>query len=199
MTKHRVLRMTSNDRTRQVEAKHPERRAAFWITLARSALATALGLALILEPAKTRPFLVNFIGVFWLVGGLMNLRWGASGERAQRLSIIIGIIGIVAGVLVLSRFLLAQLVGEAPILLLLGTIAVLTGIVHAFEGFRIGPNHQRQRSWTSTLLGGFEIMLGVVVLMWRDDFGPIFYILATIWAFMGALVLLREALRKRAA
>ena len=82
-----------------VEAKHPELRAAFWITLARSMLALALGLALIVEPEKSRPFLINFIGVFWFVAGLMSLRWGASGERARRMSVV-GIVGIVAGVLV---------------------------------------------------------------------------------------------------
>ena len=197
LTKRLVLSMMSNDGTRQVEAKHPERRAAFWITLARSALATALGLALILEPAKTRPFLINFIGVFWLVAGLMSLRWGASGERARRTSIVVGIVGIVAGVLVLGRFLLIQLVGETPVVLLLGGVVILTGVVHIFEGFRTGPSHQRQRSWTSTLLGVFEIVLGIVVLVWRDDFGPIFYVLVTIWAFVAAFVLLREALRRR--
>ncbi len=180
-----------------VEAKHPERRAAFWITLARSVLALALGLALIAHPDKTRPILVNFIGVFWLAGGVMSLRWGASGERARRRSVVVGIVGIVAGVLILGRFLLSQLVGEAPIVLLLGIVVVLTGLVHVFEGFRTGAAQQRQRSWMSTLLGIFEIVLGLVVLLWREDFGPIFYALVTVWAFMAALVLLRQALRQR--
>jgi hypothetical protein len=40
-------------------------------------------------------------------------------------------------------------------------------------------------------------MLGLVILVWRDDFGPIFYALITIWAFVGAFALLREALRQR--
>src|SRR5512136_1725186 len=97
-----------------IEAKHPERRAAFWITLARSVLALALGLALIMEPEKSRPFLINFIGVFWFVAGLMSLRWGASGERARRASILVGVVGIMAGVLVLGRYLLIQWVGEEP-------------------------------------------------------------------------------------
>ena len=180
-----------------VEAKHPGRRAAFWITLARSILALALGLALVLQPDKTRPFVINFIGVFWLAGGVMSLRWEASGERARRRSVVVGIVGIVAGALILGRFLMIQLVGEAPIVLLLGTVVVLTGLVHVFEGFQTGPGHQRQRSWTSTLLGAFEIVLGLVVLMWRDDFGSIFYALVTIWAFMAVLVLLRQALRQR--
>ena len=173
------------------------RRAAFWITLARSALALALGLALVLQPDKTRPMLVNFMGVFWLAAGIVSLRWGASGEQARRMSVVVGIVGIVAGVLILGRFLLIQRVGEAPIVLLLGVIIMLTGLVHVFEGFRTGPGHARQRSWTSTLLGAFEIVLGLVVLLWREEFGPVFYAVVTIWAFTAALVLLREALRQR--
>ena len=113
------------------------------------------------------------------------------------MSVVVGIVGIVAGVLILGRFLLIQLVGEAPIVLLLGSVVVLTGLVHVFEGFRTGPGHVRQRSWTSTLLGAFEIVLGLVVLLWREEFGPVFYAVVTIWAFAAAFVLLREALRRR--
>ena len=171
---------------------------AFWITLARSVLATALGLALILQPEKTRPMLINFMGMFWLAAGLMSLRWGASGERARRASVVAGIVGITAGVLVLARFLLINVVGESVVAVILGALIVLIGLVHVFEGFRTGVDRQRQRSWTSTLLGIFEIGLGAVVLTWRDEFGPVFYLIATVWAFLGAFVLLREALQKRA-
>lgn len=180
-----------------VEAKHPERRAAYWITLARAVLALALALTLIFYPDKTRPILVNFIGMFWLAAGLMSLRWSASGERARRMSVVVGSVGIVAGVLILGRFLLSQIIGEAPMVVLLSIIVILTGLVHVFEGFQTGPGHQRQRSWTSTLLGVLEIVLGLVVLVWRDDFGPVFYAVVTIWAFMAALVLVRQALRQR--
>lgn len=178
-----------------VEAKHPERRAAFWITLARSVLAVALGLALILQPDKARPILVNFMGVFWLAAGIMNLRWGAAGERARRTSVVAGIVSIVAGLLIVGRYLLFQLVGEAPIVLMLGGVVVLTGLVHVFEGFRTESG--RQRSWTSALLGAFEIVLGLLVVVERDDFGPFFYTVVTVWAFAAAFVLLREALRQR--
>ncbi len=184
--------------SRSVEAKHPERRAAFWITLARSILALTLGLALIIQPDKSRPILINFIGMFWLAAGIMSVRWGIAGERAQRLSVVVGIVGIVAGVLVLGRFILAQFVGEAPIVLLIGAVVTLTGLVHMFEGFRTGTDRQRQRSWISTLLGVFEIVLGVVVVLWRDEFGPVFYAVVVIWAFLAAFALLREALRQRA-
>jgi hypothetical protein len=38
----------------------------------------------------------------------------------------------------------------------------------------------------------------VVVLTWRDEFGPVFYLMTTVWALLDAFVLLREALQKRA-
>ena len=65
------------------------------------------------------------------------------------------------------------------------------------EGFRTGAGHQRQRSWTSSILGVLEIVLGLAVLVWRNDFGPLFYTVVTVWAFGAAFVLLREALRQR--
>jgi hypothetical protein len=52
-----------------VEAKHPKRRAAFWITLARSILAQVLGLALILQPERPRLILLNVIGLFGFRAG----------------------------------------------------------------------------------------------------------------------------------
>ena len=55
---------------------------AFWITLVRGLLAIGLGVVLIFQPDKTRPMLVNFMGMFWLVSGIISLRWGARGERA---------------------------------------------------------------------------------------------------------------------
>ena len=111
---------------------------------------------------------------------------------------MIGIVSIVADLLILGRFLLSQLVGKAPIILLLGITIMLTGLVHAFEGIRPGTGSQRQRSWTSTALGAFEVVLGLVVLVWRDEFGATFCVVVIVWAFVAAFVLLSEALRQRA-
>ena len=140
---------------------------------------------------------LNFMGLFWLTAGMMNLRWGTNGERARRLSVVIGSVGIVAGALVLGRFLLIQLIGQELIVLVLGITIMITGLVHAFEGIRTGTGSQRQRSWTSTALGAFEVVLGLIVLIWRDEFGATFYVVVTVWAFMAAFVLLSEALRQR--
>jgi uncharacterized membrane protein HdeD (DUF308 family) len=169
-----------------------------WITLVRAALALALGMALILHPDKTRPMLANFMGMFWLAAGIMSLRWSPSGRRAPRAARVAGVIGVVAGLLVLGRFLIEDVVSEAVGITLLGGVAVLTGIFHVMGGFERERTHRRLGSWTSVLLGTFEIVLGALLLTTHADFGRGLYLVATAWAFTGAVMLFGEALRTRA-
>ena len=50
------------------------------MTLIRGILVTLLGLALLIQPNKARPMLVNFMGMFWLASGIMSVRWSATGH-----------------------------------------------------------------------------------------------------------------------
>jgi uncharacterized membrane protein HdeD (DUF308 family) len=171
---------------------------AFWITLARASLALALGLALLLQPDKTRPMLANFMGMFWLAAGFLSLRWSASGERARRASRLAGVVGVVAGLLVLLRSQMGKVVSEPVGIALLGAVAILTGVFHIVGGFEREHTQPNRRAWTSMTLGGFEIVLGVFLLMSGRDFGRGFYLVATAWALTGAAMLLGDALRLRA-
>ncbi len=71
----------------------------FWVTIVRGILATLLGLALLVQPDRARPLLVNFMGMFWLASGIMSVRWGASGQPTRQIwPILAGIAGIIAGI-----------------------------------------------------------------------------------------------------
>ena len=54
------------------------------VTALRAGLAITLGVALIFLPDKTRPILTNYMGIFWLMTGLMSLRWGARNQHQRR-------------------------------------------------------------------------------------------------------------------
>ncbi|HSG15804.1 MAG TPA: DUF308 domain-containing protein [Anaerolineae bacterium] len=172
--------------------------APFWVTLIRGLLATFLGLALVFQPDKARPMLVNFMGMFWLASGIMSVRWGATGHANRRpWSILAGIAGIIAGLLALTRRFTAGVLNEMLILNLLGGVMVLTGIIHITGGFRIGQQ-ERHRTWASVLLGIFEIILGGLALMAQSlDFGPAIYWSLTIWALVGGFLLFADALAMR--
>ena len=164
----------------------------------RGLLAVFLGLALVFQPDKARPILVNFMGMFWLASGIMSVRWGATGQTTRRpWSILAGIAGIIAGLLALTRRLTAGALSESLILNLLGAVMVLTGIIHITGGFRIG-RQERHRTWASVLLGIFEIILGGIALTAQSlDFGPAFYWSLTIWAMAGGFLLFADALAMR--
>lgn len=176
---------------------------AFWITLVRGMLAITLGVALVFWPDKARPILVNFMGMFWLVSGIVSLRWGVHGERAKGLSLLAGAVGVLAGVGMLSRRFTQGMVGEDVLLSVVGLIILLTGLMHIVGGFRTGPvethllSQNRKWSWTAFLLGLFEIVLGVILVIAPMGRGPLIYFAASVWALVGGTILLGDAVRLR--
>ncbi|MGD9146267.1 MAG: DUF308 domain-containing protein [Anaerolineae bacterium] len=178
---------------------------AFWITLIRGMLAITLGVALIFQPDKARPMLVNFMGMFWLVSGIVSLRWGVHGERAKGLSLLAGAIGVLAGVGMLSRRFTTGMVGEDVLISVVGLIILLTGLMHIFGGFRTGPvethlfSQDRKWSWTAFLLGLFEMILGLMLVIEPMGRGPLVYFAASIWALLGGAILIGDAVRQRRA
>jgi uncharacterized membrane protein HdeD (DUF308 family) len=175
---------------------------AFWITLIRGMLAVTLGVALVFYPDKSRPMLGNFMGMFWLVSGIISLRWGVRGERARGFPVLAGVVGVLAGLGMLGRNFARGWGAEDVFLSVLGLIILLTGLMHILGGFRAGPEAQpgeprRKRSWTSLILGVFEVLLGSVLVVAPLERGPMLHFVASIWALLGGAILIGDALRLR--
>ena len=171
--------------------------AALGITMVRGFLAIFLGLVLFFQPDKSRPMLVNFMGVYWLVSGIVSLRWGTAVRPVRRLAILAGTLGVLAGLFAIGRLLLYNYLEEVLLLNLMGAIMVLTGILHVFGGFRT-ENLSRSVTWGSIILGIFEIVLGVLLIGSTMDFSPAIYITISIWAFIGGFIILADAWQLRA-
>jgi uncharacterized membrane protein HdeD (DUF308 family) len=168
----------------------------FWITLLRGIFAILLGLALILQPEKVRPILANFMGMFWMLSGIISLRWGAVGERSRPLARLAGAIGILAGIVMLGRKMIGIVISEAILISLLGIVILLTGLLHAIGGFRTDED-VRQWSWSSFTLGVIEIILGVLLILSPLELGQFVYWAVSIWAFVGGAIIIAEALYLR--
>lgn len=176
-----------------------KRHAAFLITLLRGVVAIFLGAALLFQPNKALPILANFMGVYWLVSGVISVRWSASGSRARGLALAAGVTGLFAGLVVLSRNLTSSVVPIEMVMSFVGLVIALTGLMHIFGGFRTGEQASRQWSWTSFLLGLFEVILGLLLVIAPQDRGVLAYLAASIWALLGGLILIGDALRVRRA
>jgi hypothetical protein len=164
---------------------------AYWIALGRSVLAMILGLALIFYPKKAQSLFVNFIGLFWIAGSLMTIRWGLANERSRLLTILVGVVGIVAGMAALASDII-----DNWILLdrLLGATALLTGILHVSSMLQVRPRAHSPEKRSGVLLGTFEIGLGLVLLLRPYDQRLFVHYVAAAWAFVGGITIFLDAL-----
>ena len=167
--------------------------AMVWITVARGLVAIVLGLALALNGDRAPAALVKFMGVYWILNGIITLRLGmvaAEGAR-RRLAIAAGTIGIATGVTVL----LAD-VGTTFLLAILGVVIALTGLAHLLGGFEIADVSGRR--WRPGVpLGILELGLGATLLLTSDHSGSLSTWLASAWALLGGSVLVADALAIR--
>ena len=162
-------------------------------------MAIILGLVLLIQPEKTRVMLGNFMGLFWLTSGIVSLRWGATGKRAHGWSLLAGVIGILAGIGFLSRAFSTKWIPEETLFPVVGGVVLLTGMLHILGGFRVGDQLLRKWSITSFLLGLFEAVLGIMLIVDPLGRSKHFYLVATIWALVGGFILIGDAFRLRRA
>ncbi|MCJ7536432.1 MAG: DUF308 domain-containing protein [Anaerolineales bacterium] len=177
----------------------------FWIALLRGFFAIALGLVLIFNPEKTRPMLVNFMGLFWLTNGIILIRrtnvvFGEQTDRVlgKRTSLALGLVGILTGLLVITRSLTRNWVDEVVFMVLMGAVVLLTGMLHLFGEFRIGRVIKGKRTTAQKILAVFEIILGALLIISPLDQSPITYWAAAIWALVGGGLIISDALYQRA-
>jgi len=165
---------------------------AAWTTFFRGISAVTLGLALIVRPDVARPFLNNFIGAFWLSGGLLSIRWGLQTKQSKWITIVVGVIGIMAGTAVLGRSLAERWIEPDFIITMLGVVALLTGILHVSGRMTVRHAPVGELSRTGILLGIMEIVIGLVLLFGSMS-SPIAYTVSVIWALLGGFALFNDA------
>jgi uncharacterized membrane protein HdeD (DUF308 family) len=166
----------------------------FWVTLIRAGLIMALGMVLLFLPDKTRPVLVNSMGLFWLAAGVVSLRAALADSRERGLPLFAGIVGVLVGVVVLTRSVTLTYGPDVVVIYVIAALVLLTGLVHVFRGFRSREDYTRIWSVESFLLGAVEIGLAVLLFIAPFERGRVLYIPLAAWALFGGLVLISQAL-----
>jgi len=167
---------------------------SFWVTLIRAGLLLTLGLVLLFFPDRTLSLLVNSMGLFWLAAGVVSLRRGFTDSLERGLPLVAGVVGVLAGVAVLTRSVTLAYAPDVVIIYVLATLMLLTGILHVFRGFRSREQHGRTWTVESLFLGMVEIGLAVLLFITPFERGRLLHILLAVWALFGSLVLISQAL-----
>jgi uncharacterized membrane protein HdeD (DUF308 family) len=162
-------------------ALSPQEPNVWWVFLLQGLAGIILGLMLLTEPGATIVTLTTVLGFYWLITGLLALVQVFVDRSTPWIwSLLAGIVGILAGLLVLKHPLIAALTVPTVLVIILGVQGLIIGvleIIGGFEGGGIG----------SFILGMVNVLVGVILLG-----SPVAAALAVPIVF-GALLLIQGA------
>jgi uncharacterized membrane protein HdeD (DUF308 family) len=129
----------------------------WWVVFVEGILALVTGGLLLISPERTVGLLVLFLGIFWLIGGVIELVSIFVDKTHWGLKLVIGILGIIAGILVLQHPLWSTV-------LVATTMSVILGFYGLFSGTSMLVRAFRGAGWGVAILGIMAILIGIFLL-----------------------------------
>jgi LPXTG-motif cell wall-anchored protein len=166
----------------------------WWIILVEGIFALIFGLFLITAPGATSVFLVTVLGFYWLIRGIFSIieifipntgiHWGWL--------LFMGILGIIAGMVVLRNSLYATILIGTFVIVFLAVDALIMGIMGLVRAFTGG-------GWGPGILGILTII--IALFLFSNVFGALLALPIIIGAIMivGGIVAIFFSFRIRRA
>jgi len=168
------------------------------MNLYRGGAAVVLGILLLFMPDKSKDFLFNLMGFFWLSIGFAVLRRSQEDARypGKHTALIAGLVASVTGLLVVTRRFTESWIGEDVVFFVLGTVILATGLLHIFGEIRIGGFTTTRQTRVHYYLGVLEVLLGGLLILSPRIDQPFVYWAATAWALIYGVMVLNSAVRQ---
>ena len=135
------------------------------LIMTRGIVLIVVGLILLIFPTATLTTLIFIMGLYWLIDGIVttynavrskniNPNWGWN--------LFIGLLGIIAGMIVVLKPFSTTLFTTSFLMLFLGLVALLNGISGVITGIRIKKQNASEKSM---IWGGiFSIVIGIILI-----------------------------------
>ena len=129
----------------------------WWLILLQGIFAILLGLLLVSSPGMTTLVLVQFLGIYWLIAGAFNIVGIFLDHTQWGWKLFLGILGILAGILVIQHPLWSTALIPTTLVIILGVVGLIFGIMGIVAAFQGG-------GWGPGILGVLAILLGIILL-----------------------------------
>jgi uncharacterized membrane protein HdeD (DUF308 family) len=130
----------------------------WWLVLLQGIALVILGLMLLVSPGMTTFVLIQFLGIYWMVKGIFDLVSMFLDHRQWGWKLFSGILGIVAGIVIVQNPLWATILVPATLVWLLGFFGIIMGGISLFQAFK-------GAGWGVGVLGVLSIIFGIYLLM----------------------------------
>lgn len=167
-----------------------KRAVPWWLVLIEGIALIIVGGLFLVNPAQTAVLVTTLLGIYWLIQGIMSLVSMFMDHSAWGWKLISGILGIIAGIIILNHPLWAPAVVGATLIIILGIQGILIGIMQLIMAFQGG-------GWGLAILGVISIIIGAILLfnVWVATVSLPFVI--GIFAVIGGILAIIQAFRQR--
>lgn len=128
-----------------------------WLVLLLGILAVVFGVLFFIYPIPTLEFLVLLLGLYWLFNGIVALIGLFTDRTGRGWKLLVGILGILAGALVLTYPLYSAILIPTVFALLIGVEGLIIGVVYMVQGFS-------GAGWGTGILGILSIIFGLILI-----------------------------------
>lgn len=128
----------------------------WWLVVLEGIFAFVIGLFLLFSPVETTITLVQILGIFWLLGGVLSILSLLIDRENLGLKLLSGIMGIIIGLLVFV-YPLTPFVVLTLFVIILGIWSIIYGIIKLFWALKGG-------GLGMAALGLLTIAIGVLLL-----------------------------------
>lgn len=142
----------------------------WWLVLIQGIATLLIGIFLLMDPVSTSRLIVFYIGIYWLITGILSLIRIFTDRGNTVWKLLSGIIGIMAGWFLVTNVTDgATLVFGVAAVIILGIQGVIMGIFGLIESFQ-------GAGWGPGILGAVSIIIGILLLG-----SPLGYAMALPW------------------
>lgn len=129
----------------------------WWLILIEGISAIIIGILLFTSTVQTMAVLIVFLGLYWLIKGIFDLVSMFVDHSMWGWKLFIGIIGILAGIVILRNPLMSTFAVPVIFTWVLGFYAILAGIVMLIQAFKGG-------GWGIGIMAVIGILIGIFLL-----------------------------------
>ena len=130
----------------------------WWVTLVAGIAMILIGLLLLAAPAATTAVLVQLLGWYWLVDGIVRLVSIFVDRSGWGWKLCMGILGIFVGVAVIQHPVWSAILVPTTLVFMVGFLGMAIGILQIISAFR-------GAGWGAGILGAFSTLLGLILMV----------------------------------
>ncbi|MFN2202702.1 MAG: HdeD family acid-resistance protein [Caldilineaceae bacterium] len=170
----------------------------WWILLVQGIATILLGVLLLINPATTLIAIAWVLGIFWLVGGVLDVIGAFTGKNGNRhwfWGLLGGILGIIVGLILIVQPVLGAVVIPTTLTLLLGLGAALGGVFNIIGAIMM--RKEIEGEFWMIVWGAIMLLLGIWILFNLGSATIAYVFVMAIFMIVGGVVSIFGAFRLR--